>query len=277
MPFSRGLRREIIYICLSGIVALAIFFVARPMGFANLGNLTLIGFGGVSILMAILYLVTTHFLYQRYWSSRKWTLGLEILHSLFFLLFIAAGILIYGKLVGVTVISLRSSLIYFLSTLLLGLIPVMIRAILVRNWRLKQDLEEVKKLNELLGNKKAESEERLIEFTISKKETFRLTNQSLLFIESRENYLSVCWDTGKEIKKYMIRMTMKEAIRQINDPLIVFCHRSFIVNLRKVKEIISQESAQEMILNGLEKPIPLSNTFRKVIRQKLINRQTVAV
>jgi DNA-binding LytR/AlgR family response regulator len=120
-----------------------------------------------------------------------------------------------------------------------------------------------------LGNKKAEVEERLIEFPISKKESFSLTNQSLLYIESKENYLSICWDAGKEVKKNMIRMTMKEAIHLIDDPFIVYCHRSFIVNLRRVEEITSNNGTSEIQFEIVEERIPISSTFKKSIKQKL--------
>ena len=269
MPFSRGLRREIIYICLSGVCAVMIFYFVRPLGFAYLGTLLLLGYGAVSISAAILYVIISHYLYHQFWETRKWTLGLEILHSLCFLLFIALAIMIYGNIERVTDFSFKSSLLYVLYTVVLGLIPVVVRAILVRNWRLKKDLTEAKKINALLRNRKVEEDEKVIEFKIPKKETLQLTNQTLLFIESRENYLNISWDTGKGIKTAMIRMTMKEAIQLINDPFIVFSHRSFIVNLRRVKEITLSSGASEIIFEEVERPVPMSDTFKKALRQKL--------
>ena len=269
MPFSRGLGREIMYICVSGVLALYIFYITRPIGFSNLGDLTLIGYGLVSIAAGILYLSISHYLYNRYWGSRNWTLGLEILHSLLFLLFIAAAIMTYGNLVRATKLSFKSSVNYFLYTVLLGIVPVIIRAILIKNWRLKKNLQEVERINELLQNRKSAPGEKVIEFSISSKETFRVSTQSLLFLESKGNYINVWWNEGHDVKKHLVRMTLREAIKLIDDPLIVHSHRSFAVNLRKAKEINLQAGVSAIVLKGVETRVPLSSTYNKQIRQKL--------
>jgi len=269
MPFSRGLGREILYICVSGVLSLYIFYVTRPIGFSNLGDLTLIGYGLVSIAAGILYLSISHYLYNRFWASRKWTLGLEILHSLLFLLFIAAAIMIYGNLVKATNLSFKSSVNYFLYTVLLGIVPVIVRAILIRNWRLKKNLDEVERINELLQNRKSAVSGKFIEFPISGKETFRVSTQALLFLEAKGNYVNVWWNEEQEAKKHLARMTLREAIKLIDDPLIVHSHRSFIVNLRKAKEITLHGGNSVVVLKGSDMRIPLSGTYNKAIRQKL--------
>jgi hypothetical protein len=112
MPFSRGLGREIVNICLSGVCALVIFYFARPIGFAYLSSLSLLGYGLVSMGAAVLYIIISHRLHNRFWENKKWTLGLEILHS-FFLLFVAVAIMIYGNLAGITDFSVKNSLLMF--------------------------------------------------------------------------------------------------------------------------------------------------------------------
>jgi DNA-binding LytR/AlgR family response regulator len=62
---------------------------------------------------------------------------------------------------------------------------------------------------------------------------------------------------------------MKEAIKQMNDPLIVFSHRSFIINLRKIQKVSSQSGISTITLKNTETPIPLSSTHKKVIGLKL--------
>ena len=64
-------------------------------------------------------------------------------------------------------------------------------------------------------------------------------------------------------------MTMKEAIKQINDPLIIFSHRSFIVNLRKVPNVSSKGGVSVIRLKGVERELPLSGTYREGIREKV--------
>ena len=269
MPFSRGLGKEILYICISGACALLVFYLIRPVGFRQLSNTTLFEFGLLSIVLAIIYVVITHFFHRCFLEHKNWTIGLELLHSLLFLVFIGAGIMIYGYLIDLTNLSLSDAILYLFYTLLLGIIPVSIRIILVRNWRLKEDLNEAKKINELLANRRIASDEKIIEFPVSRNETLKLTNQDLTYIESTENYITVVWSTGREIKKLMIRMTMKDAMKLIDDPLIVFCHRSFIINLRKVLEIIPQSGTSLIVMKNSDNTIPVSNTYKSQIKQKL--------
>jgi len=273
MPFSRGLTRELFYICISGLAALLIFSVA-PFGYNQIGWLNLLGFGLVSIVAGVVYVVSTHYLYNRYWGNRPWTLGWEILHSLCFLIFIGICILLYGYLINLTNLTLKDFFLYLFYTAVLGLIPVTIRAMLVRNWRLKNELAEAQKMNELLvqglAKRKLATDERIIELQdLSSKDTIKFSTQDLLYIEAAENYITVVWEDDHTIKKAMIRMTMKAAIKQINDPLIVFCHRSWIVNLRRVRSISSQHSISSIVLNELEMAIPLSGKNRKEITNKL--------
>src|SRR4030095_12127260 len=263
MPFSRGLSKEILFICISGAITLLVFYVS-PFGIGQIGFLNLLGYSLVCIIAGIVYVITTHYLYEKYWSRRPWTVGWEIIHSLCFLLFIGICILIYGYLIHLTDLTPKDFFLYLFYTAVLGLIPVTIRAMLVRNWRLKNELAEAQKMNDLLAKRKLATDERIIELEdASSKDIIKFSTQNLLYIEAAENYITVVWHDDNAVKKAMIRMTMKAAINQINDPLIVLSHRSFIVNLRKVQNISSQSGISSIKLNGVDTTIPLSNTNKK--------------
>ena len=269
MPFSRGLAKEVLYICISGAAALLIFYIS-PLGFGRSGYLKLLGFGLVSVLAGIVFIISTHYLYERYWALRQWTVGWEIIHSLCFLLFIGICILFYARLLHLTDLNARNFLLYLFYTIILGLVPVTIRAILVRNWRLKKELIEAQKMNELLARRKLASDEKIIEIQdATSKDVLKLSTHELLYLEAAENYVTIVWEHDHIVKKQMLRMTMKAASKQINDPLIVFCHRSFIVNVRKVQNISSHTGDLSILLKDVEAAIPLSNTYKKEIRQKL--------
>jgi hypothetical protein len=268
MPFSRGLKKEILYVCLSGGFALFVFYVLHPFG-SRLQNSSLIAYSLVSIVLACIYLVATHQMFRLFWSDKRWTVGLEITHSLLFLVFIATGIMVYGYVGNITPLNLENLIRYLFYTILLGTIPVTIRAVLVLNWRLALELQEAKKLNELLDRPKRAEDEKLITFPISTTTGLQISNHDLLYIEAAENYISVVWYDGKAVKRDLIRMTMKDAHRMINDPVIGFSHRSFIVNLRKVDRIVTQSGAQMLRVSGVELLIPLSSTYKNSIRQRL--------
>src|SRR4030095_4770690 len=101
MPFSRGLEREILYICISGGAVLLVFYLLHPFRFSGLSSLKLLGYGVVSVLAGVIYIVLTHYLYKKLWANGGWTFGWEVLHSLFFLLFIGFSIMVYGSLLHI--------------------------------------------------------------------------------------------------------------------------------------------------------------------------------
>lgn len=269
MPFSRGLKKEIVYVCISGLCAITFLYLVRPFGFANLGDRLLFGFGIASIAAAAGYVIAAHLLYRRYFGDRMWTIGFEIVYSLLFLLCVASAIMIYGDGMHVMKLNLQNFLLSILYTVLIGIIPVSIRAILLRNWRLKKELSEVQAINQHLQNRKMTSDEKMIEFPVSRNESLKLMNHDLLYIESSENYITIAWNHDGEIKKQMIRMTMKDASSLINDPLIIFCHRSYIINLRRTGKIISQDGRAIIILKESKTQIPVSDTFKAQVKQKL--------
>ena len=269
MPFSRGLKTEIIYVCLSGAAALVFLYLVRPFSFANLPDRLLFGFGTVSIVAALVCVITAHLLYRRYFGDRTWSIGLEIAYSLLFLLCVASAIMIYGSYVNIMKLNATNFLLSLLYTTLIGIIPVSIRAIMLRNWRLKKDLAEMQAINDHLRTRKIITDEKIIKFPVSRNESLELINHDLLYVESSENYITIAWIKDLDIKKQMIRMTLKDAMKLINDPLIIFCHRSYIINLRKAGKIISQDGRTSILLKDSETQIPVSDTYKKLVRQKL--------
>jgi LytTr DNA-binding domain-containing protein len=273
MPFSRGLKQELIYLVISGLAALIFLYLVRPFGFSNLNDRLLVTFGIVSIATGMLYVLAAHLLYRRYFPDRSWTIGLEIIYSLLFLLCIAIAILLFAGYQHIMTLNLKSFFLSLFYTMVIGIIPVSIRAIMLRNWRLKRELAEMHAINRHLQNNKAVSDQKIIEFPISRNESLAILNQDLLYIESSENYVNVAWIKDREIKKQLVRMTMKQVVGLINDPLIVFCHRSYIVNLRKAIRMNSQNGRSSILLNDVPGEIPVSETYKKQVRRNLIGIQ----
>ena len=270
-PFSRGLKKEIVHIGVLGLFALLIFYFLKPFGLNNLNEIYLLGYGLVSISAAIIFLIVSHRVHYLFTRRSHWTIGHEIIHSLLFLMFIASSILVYGYAVKISRLSLQDFFLYQFYTILTGIIPVTIRAILLRNWRLKKDLQEATKMNEWISKRKISADEKMIRLqSPSSAQVLNISNQALLYLEAAQNYIIIVWSDDGTIRKEMMRLAMKEACRQINDPLVVFCHRSYIVNLRKVKKIIHHSGNTELALQDGKIMIPLSATYKKGIKEKLM-------
>ena len=270
-PFSRGLKNELTHIGIVGLCVLIILYFLRPFQLGRYGDLLLLGYGLVSIVSASFFTIINHLFYDFLTRNGTWTVGYEIIRSLFYLLFIGAGIMIYSNVSGITAINLSNFFLFEFYTCLLGIVPVFIRVILIRNWRLKKDLEDVLKMAEYLNKRKINLDEKIIRLASPlSARALEISNHSLLYIEAAQNYITAVWCFDKMIKKEQLRLTMKEAYNQINDPLIIFCHRSYIVNLRKVKKMTSQTGTWRLHLHDSDITIPISNTYKKEIKQKLL-------
>lgn len=273
MLFSRGLNQELSYLGVSGLVALVFLYVVRPFGFANLNDQLLLGFGIVSIATGVVYIIIGHLVHRRFFSDRNWTVGSEIVYSLIFLLCIASAIQLYGDYMQVMPLNPLNFFLSLFYTVVIGVIPVSIRAMLLRNWRLKRELAEVHAINNHLQNQKLLSDQKIIRFPLSRNDSLDIMNHDLLYIESSENYLTIAWTKDAELKKQLIRMTMKEAIGLISDPFIAPCHRSYIVNLRKATRINYSNGKATILLTDLQTEIPVSDTYKKRVRQQLAGVQ----
>lgn len=91
---------------------------------------------------------------------------------------------------------------------------------------------------------------------------FSVKKENLLYIESTENYVSICYLNKDKVTKYLLRDTMKHMEESFAGTEIVRCHRSYMVNFGKVK--VMRKEKEGLILE-LDEPslidIPVSKTY----------------
>jgi len=84
------------------------------------------------------------------------------------------------------------------------------------------------------------------------------------FLEAARNYISVHAD-GRE---YIVRDTMTNVLRKLSGGPFVRTHRSFIVNVDKIKEIRTVDAGQIIFLTSGE-DVPLSRSYREELTRKI--------
>ena len=84
---------------------------------------------------------------------------------------------------------------------------------------------------------------------------------NLLYIESVGNYVKVCQLKGNETHTNMLRATMKQMEDSLQAyPMIVRCHRAFMVNLGLVGQISSNSRAIQLEMQHSHDAIPVSRS-----------------
>ena len=86
--------------------------------------------------------------------------------------------------------------------------------------------------------------------------------EDLIMIESADNYICVWYLNNEQIKKTMIRNTMKRVAQQLSNCSIQRCHRSYMINMDRVK-VLRRDKEGVFIEFGIEGvfDVPISKTY----------------
>ena len=135
-----------------------------------------------------------------------------------------------------------------------------------RSKYLAMELEETRLLNEEL---KKMQEERVEELTLTgtTNESVTLQISHLLFMEAVGNYVKVSHLRDDLVHTDMLRATMKQMEETLQGyPMIVRCHRAFLVNLGQVEQIVSHSGSTQLLIKHCHESLPVSRSNMSQVR-----------
>ena len=151
-----------------------------------------------------------------------------------------------------------------------------------RSKYLAMELEETRLLNEQLKEIQSEkpSEKPLqqvpestscqsqeLTLTGTTNESVTLQVSHLLFIEAVGNYVKVSHLRSDQVHTDMLRATMKQMEESLQDyPMIVRCHRAFLVNLGQVEQIVSHSGSTQLLIKHCHESLPVSRSNMAQVR-----------
>lgn len=156
-----------------------------------------------------------------------------------------------------------------------------------RSRYLAVELEETRQLNEQLKNLQTsnavvhrqtedsppvggtdQNSQITLEGTTNEHVTLEISD--LLYIEAVGNYVKVCQLQGNEVHTNMLRATMKQMEDSLQAyPMIVRCHRAFMVNLGQVEQIPSNSRAMQLVMRHRHDAIPVSRSNVNKLKELL--------
>ena len=156
-----------------------------------------------------------------------------------------------------------------------------------RSRYLAVELEETRQLNEQLKNLQTsnavvhrqtednppvggtdQDSQITLEGTTNEHVTLEISD--LLYIEAVGNYVKVCQLQGNEVHTNMLRATMKQMEDSLQAyPMIVRCHRAFMVNLGQVEQISSNSRAMQLVMRHSHDAIPVSRSNVNKLKELL--------
>ena len=162
-----------------------------------------------------------------------------------------------------------------------------------RSRYLATELEETRQLNEQLKAVQAQAESKVqsleaamnqpkealdeqpsdsLTLTGTTSEKIALNINDLLFIETVGNYVKVCHLRNGQVRTDMLRATSKQMEDDLHSyPMIVRCHRAFLVNLAQVEQIVSKSGSMQLIIKHSHDNIPVSRSNVSQIKEVIKN------
>ncbi len=278
-PVSRRFIKSVVVGAFVGLFLLAF----QPFGLDDwqtpAKTLKILGFGAVTwVAMLVNYFVLPA-LFPRYFSDEYWTVGREIIQVLALVIVISVGNRLYlGWLLNERLF-LGSWLWAIGVTLLIGLFPI--TGIILLNYitQLKKYSRSAGELavhqpvlNPVVAEKRTDNLPAASTLTLvadNEKDTVTIPAGDLLFVESSDNYCTVVYLKNDKLTKVLLRSSLSRLADQTQQPHIVRCHRSYIVNLDWVERVTGNAQGYKLHLMSGQFQISVARQYNATLVAEL--------
>lgn len=256
---KRNIIRMVIFTSLFALVFINIYSPFGVDRWFNLTRLEFLTYSSLVILTGVLVVVVSRIImyyYGRrhiinYYHYFAWIFAEIMLMSLFYALFekfVLKDVRIFTELVKLSA----------QNTALVLLLPYSVMWLYFSWHDKKEQIERMEEIRSSSGNVRDMlpfyDEKSVLKFSIKK--------DSLLYLESSENYVSIFYLNKGKISKYLLRDTLKKMEEKFSGTEIIRCHRSYMVNFEKVKVIKKDKDGLKLELdNPSVTDIPVSKTY----------------
>ena len=108
-------------------------------------------------------------------------------------------------------------------------------------------------------------------------ESVTLQISHLLYIEAVGNYVKVSHLRNDQVHTDMLRATMKQMEETLQGyPMIVRCHRAFLVNLGQVEQIVSHSGSTQLLIKHCHESLPVSRSNMAQVKSAIKRGQSDA-
>lgn len=101
-------------------------------------------------------------------------------------------------------------------------------------------------------------------------ESVKVSIPELLYIEAVGNYVKVSHLCDNKVHTDMLRATMKQMEDDLRGfPMIVRCHRAFLVNLQQVERVVAKAGTMQLIIRQNHESIPVSRSNMSQVKESI--------
>jgi hypothetical protein len=221
-----------------------------------------------AIIFVVLYpsIVWAPKLFPKVINPDHWTIGKYISYTILQLIAIGVVTSIVTHLFQFhPTLSFWMNLKYsFIDMVVYGTISVVLFTFVLRNVMLKNNLKRALQANAELEkirttpSPQVTNEDDNIIIQSDTSETAELRLQDLLYIEASDNYSTVFWKDNYGLQKKMLRVNLKNVEAQLDNRVVIRCHRSFMVNVNAITHVEGNTNGYRLSIRDSDVTIPVS-------------------
>lgn len=269
-------------IIIPGIVTVLVIMVLMPLDFDRFPFserfMLAVIFGAVAAATVGLSVFALQKLAPEWVSEDQWTVGREIVLIFAVIVLICMVNFVVLLLIGMNDDEMSETLAQVVGyTLVISFFPVLLMVLTEQVLHQKTKLKESERLTQALqpavdSSKKTSQivNDDLIELAAETGIVELVVSPSQIdFIQSDGNYAEIFYyDSDLNPQKILIRNRLKYFSDVLPQPPFMHCHKSYIVNLDKVKSVTGNARNFELLLTDRTERIPVSRSKTAELRQR---------
>jgi len=244
----------------------------KPFGitYASYGNsqLAIAFFGFLSGIVFVLLFYVFPIIFPKVYDDKVWKVWHQMLLLIVAVLLIATlnGLYI-NYMMGLTFSWSNYSWI-ITRTFALASIPICIIVLIDYNRKLKKHLAYASRISVTSNNVSQQVSDDIF-MLMDNQEIVKIQANDILYLEAEGNYINVVLiQEDKEIKM-MLRTSLSRTQKDNDVAYILRCHRSYIVNLRKVKTVSGNAQGLKLLLHDTNFVVPVSRSYISEVQAHL--------
>jgi DNA-binding LytR/AlgR family response regulator len=229
------------------------------------------GFGGIVFLFMFLLRIILPWIIQKNDLEGDKTMLNSYLEGLIILILCSVAFTFYLRYVG----SVSISFYVVFKIVLICLAPsVALKLYDVNKGLMRQNeslISERKTIQKQVEKYEEDILNKSIEFiSETGAENLTLIIAEVVFIQSADNYVEIAYMDGENIRKTLIRNTLKNVELQIKPySNFIRCHRTCIVNMHYIEKLNQDYSSHWMTIKGFQERIPVSRQYLLKLKEAL--------
>lgn len=162
---------------------------------------------------------------------------------------------------------------YLFYTLAVGIFPMIIGVYVTEYKMSKKHIAMAILANLDITQQISVVKEEYLDFVSDTKgESLTINSEDIVYIKSDGNYCEFYFYSSSEIKRQILRFTMKMVAKTLSDTSqIIRCHRSYFVNINKVKRVSGTARNLSLHFDNMDIIIPVSRANELIITKAIRN------